>query len=189
MVSRQFVIVNSCPSPPGSVLRAWELLQIVRRGDPDEMAETRVDLNHLERPWVPGACSDELREAVWTWCDAAAAWLNREYAWRPTHLIPPCWARHPHIANELPVLVFNRWLADDALGPEALEEWHRYALPTFLDRMQNRLGESTCRSGKHQDWPAESRHAAYLSAELADDRADVIFGDTHAAIDLLSKRA
>lgn len=188
-MNSEFVIVNPYPRPPGSVLRAWELLQVVRRGDPDEMTETGVDLNHLERPWVPGGCSDDLREGVWIWCDAVASWINREYAWKPTHLIPPCWTRHPHIANELPVLAFSRWLADDALGPEALEEWHRYALPTFLDRMQNRLGESTCRSGKHQDWPAESRHAAYVGNELANSRADAIYADTHHAIALLPRRA
>jgi hypothetical protein len=38
------------------MLRAWELLQIVRRGDADEMAESGVDLNDLPRPWMPGQC-------------------------------------------------------------------------------------------------------------------------------------
>ncbi len=53
-----------------------------------------------------------------------------------------------------------------------------------LDRMQNRLGESTCRTGKHQDWPADSRYAAYFSDDAADDRANLIYTDTHEATPL-----
>ena len=47
-----------------------------------------------------------------------------------------------------------------------MEEWNRYAFPMFSDRMTERLGESTCRTGRHQDWPAESRYAAFLDAPL-----------------------
>ena len=50
--------------------------------------------------------------------------------------------------------------------------------------MTNRMGESTCRTGKHQDWPAESRYTAFFSDELASDRADVIHIDSHPAIPL-----
>jgi hypothetical protein len=103
---------------------------------------------------------------------------------RPTQLIPACWPRHPHLANELPVLAFTRWLAEDSLGPESIKDWHRYALPMFLDRMTSRIGESSCRTGKHQDWPAESRYTAFFSDELANDRADVIHIDSHPAIPL-----
>ena len=52
----RFLIATAFPQPPGSMLRAWELLQIVRRGDADEMAESGVDLNDLPRPWMPGQC-------------------------------------------------------------------------------------------------------------------------------------
>jgi len=184
VVTGRFLIATEFPQPPGSMLRAWELLQIVRRGDADEMAESGVDLNDLPRPWMPGQCPDDLREGMWTWCDAVAGWLNREYVWRPTQLIPACWPRHPHLANELPVLAFTRWLAEDSLGPESIEDWHRYALPMFLDRMTSRMGESSCRTGKHQDWPAESRYTAFFSDELANDRADLIHIDSHPAIPL-----
>ena len=189
MVTNGFVIVGSFPEPPPSVQRAWELLEIARRGDADEIADSGIDLHALQRPWVPAQSSDTLREGIWEWCDAVAAWINREYAWKPVHLVPPCWPRHPHIANELPGLVFSRWLAADAFGPEALEDWHRYTFPMFLDRMQGRLGESTCRTGRHQDWPAETRYTAYVGDHLADDRADLIFADTHPTIDIHSRRA
>jgi hypothetical protein len=105
-----------------------------------------------------------LSAAIWSWCDDVVAWINHEYAWRPAQMIPGCWRSHPHIARELPVLAVLRWTAENAAGPELVEEWNRYALPLFCDRMAQRLGESTCRTGKHQDWPAQSRYIASLDA-------------------------
>lgn len=183
----RFLIAEPFPEPSGSIVRASELLQVVRRGDADEMASYRVSLDDLPRPWLPATCPDELREHVWTWCDDVAAWVNRQYTWRPTQMIPPCWPQHPHIANELPVLAFMRWLAEDNLGPDALGNWHRDDFPMFLDRMTNRLGESTCRSGKHQDWPADGRFATYL--DHATDRADLIHSDAHPVVALRPQRA
>ena len=60
------------------------------------------------------------------------------------------------------MLAVLRWQAEVATGPEPVEDWNRYALPAFCDRMVGRLGESTCRKGRHQPWPAESRYVAFL---------------------------
>jgi hypothetical protein len=165
------------PTPPGAVLRALQLLQILRRGDPDEIAAAG-DLSNLPRPWDPPTCPDELREAVWEWCDLVAAWLNHEYAWRPTRMIPPCWPHHAHIARELAVLAILRWNAEESTTPEPVEEWHRYTFPMFCDRMTNRLGESACRTAKHIDWPAEGRYAAFVGDESSGERQQVIYADT-----------
>jgi hypothetical protein len=175
------------PTPPGSVLKALELLQVVRRNDPDELAAAG-DLTDLPRPWEPARCPQELREAIWEWCDRVAAWLNHEYAWRPTQMIPSCWPLHPHIAHELPVLAILRWTAEEATTPDLLEEWHRYAFPMFCDRMVNRLGESGCRTGKHIDWPAEGRHAAHTSTDAATQRQNAIYADTRPITALHSTR-
>jgi hypothetical protein len=155
------VIVLPFPPPSLAVLRALELLQIVRRGDRGGAAPAGA-VADLERPWEPASCSAELSAAVWSWCDDVVAWINHEYAWRPVQMVPACWARHPHIARELPVLAVLRWTAENAAGPEPVEEWNRYAFPLFCERMTERLGQSTCRTGKHQDWPAESRYVAFL---------------------------
>ena len=112
----------------------------------------------------PAACSGELSTAVWSWCRDVVAWINHEYAWRPAQMVPACWSHHAHIARELPVLVVLRWEAESAAGPQLMEEWNRYAFPMFCERMAQRLGESTCRVGRHQDWPAESRYTAFLDA-------------------------
>jgi hypothetical protein len=72
-------------------------------------------------------------------------------------MIPACWLQHPHLAQELPALACQRLAAQDSYDVAALEEWNRYTLPTFLDRMSGRLGESTCRDGRHMDWPGAAR--------------------------------
>jgi hypothetical protein len=155
------VIVLPFPSPPMMVLGALELLADQRRRESGRSARPGVGAD-LERPWEPAGCSSELGAAVWDWCGDVAAWINHEFAWRPTSLIPACWRSHPHIARELPVLAVLRWQAETATGPEPVEEWNRYAFPMFCDRMVGRLGESTCRTGRHQPWPAESRYVAFL---------------------------
>lgn len=185
--SSGIAILTRFPTPPGSVLRALELLEVVRRDDADEMAEYG-DLTDLPRPWDPATCPPGLRAAVWSWCDAVTEWINHEYAWRPTQMIPPCWPHHAHIAHELPALAIQRWDAGQSTRPDALEDWHRYTLPMFYERMFTRLGESTCRAGKHTDWPAESRIVAYNSAAAVEDRQTVIHLDTHPVTELRTAR-
>jgi hypothetical protein len=177
LVSGHPRIAQPFPTPPGAVLHALQLLHILRRGDPDEMGEAG-DLTDLPRPWEPASCPDELREAIWEWCDLVAAWLNHEYVWRPAQMIPPCWPLHAHLARELAVLAILRWNAEQATTPEAVEEWHRYALPMFCDRMNSRIGESTCRTAKHVDWPAEGRYDAFISEPSVADRSNTIYADS-----------
>lgn len=172
------VIVTRFPPAPAQVRQALTALAIVRGGDLDPIAELG-DTRDLPRPWDPATCPGDLRQQVWLWCDDVAGWLNRDYTWRPATLIPLCWPRHLHIANELPVLACSRAAADDSAGPELLEEWHRHHLPLFLDRVASRLGESTCRTGKHQEWPAAARYDASTTPEATTARHDLIHTDTH----------
>jgi hypothetical protein len=163
------VIATRFPTPPGSVIRALHMLQILRRGDPEEIKAAGIGAD-VPRPWDPASCPANLREDVWVWCDDVAAWINHEYAWRPGQMIPPCWPQHAHIARELAVLAFLRWAAEAATGPEVVEDWHRYTFPMFCERMFSRLGESTCRTGDHAVWPAESRNHSYSSDKPTADR-------------------
>ena len=59
-----------------------------------------------------------------------------------------------------------------------MEEWHRYTLPSFHDRLRSRI-RSHC-DGSHQPWPAKGRQTRYRDG--ADDRSQR-FAD-----DLLSSR-
>lgn len=151
------------PAPPMSVLAALDLLHGVH-GQEGKQAFPASAVAELERPWEPASCTAELAEAVWSWCDDVVLWLNHEFAWRPAQLIPACWQNHPHIARELPVLAVLRWEAEASASPEQTEEWNRYAFPAFSDRLTERLGEGTCRTGRHQAWPAQSRYASLATA-------------------------
>jgi hypothetical protein len=154
------MVPETFPVPGPLVREALGVIAIVRSGD-EELIEQLGDLEELPRPWEPDTCSGPLLAQVWLWCDQVVQWINHEYAWRPTTMIPSCWPAHPHLTRELPALACQRHAAREALDVTGLEEWHRYTLPTFIDRMIGRLGESTCRDGRHIEWPAGPRHAAY----------------------------
>lgn len=49
-------------------------------------------------------------------------WLNREYTWDASGLIPSCWPLHPHLVHELAVLADQRRRAGLAMTSDALEE-------------------------------------------------------------------
>lgn len=171
------MILDPAPPPPPLVRYALDRLAAARRGDPSDLA-TLGDLTELARPWDPAACGRGLRTQIWDWCEAFADWINRTYAWRPTHLIPACWPHHPHIAAELPVLACLRVAAEDALTVDDLEEWHRSSLPLFLERLADRVGEATCRGGAHTPWPAAARTTAYHHEDAVADRAARVAADT-----------
>lgn len=175
-------ILTPFPAPPGAVLHALQLLDVLRRGDEDEMAKYGADLRSTPRPWEPSTCPRDLREAIWLWCDGVVEWINYEYIWRSAQTIPACWLHHRHIARELPLLAVQRWRADTSTGLDATDEWHRYALPMFLDRLRDRIGEGACMSGKHDGWPAEPRAAAYSDAAAVDARQTVIHHDAHPVV-------
>lgn len=160
------MIVAPFPTPPDPVSEALNVLAVLRSGN-QKRIELLGDRKNLPRPWNPASCPGELRADLWRWCDEIASWINREYAWRPTGMIPGCWPRHPHIAQELAVLGCLRLTAEDSYSPELLEDWHRSALPLFLDRIATRIGDGGCRTGRHVDWPGASRHRA------DDDRAAI----------------
>jgi hypothetical protein len=173
-------IVDPFPKPPGSIRHALQTLAVLRSGDKDAIANLG-DTEDAPRPWDPSNCDEELREALWKWCDDVVGWINSQYVWRPTMMIPICWPLHPHIAQELPALAMLRHAAQTALVPDLAEEWHRYTLPQFMDRMISRLGDSasTCRAGKHADWPAANRQQDFTRATSVETRRELFYNDTH----------
>ena len=147
---------------PGPLIEAayLDLYLAVEGEDLDQDAVGDPDL--LPRPWDPPTCRDpELRAELWDWLDAVVIWLNHEYVWDPTGMIPPCWPQHPHLVHEIAVLADQRRRAGTALDSNALEEWHRYSLPGFHERMRGRL-KTHCEQD-HQPWPARSRHLRHTA--------------------------
>ena len=66
---------------------------------------------------------------------------------------PACRPQHPHFVDEIAVFADQHQRAGQALTSEALEEWHRYSLPSFTERMRTRL-RNHCQED-HQSWPAK----------------------------------
>ncbi len=152
------------PAPPQPMVRPFPLpgKQLTYVYEELDMAATaargpapRPDA--LYRPWDPPSCTDPVvRAELWTWLDAVADWLNTEYTWNADAMIPTCWPHHPHMVHELAVLADQRYTAGLAYTSVPLEEWHRYALPAFINRMTERI-RSHC-TEHHDDWPGKPRH-------------------------------
>ncbi len=170
------------PFPTGGNLikLAYRELNIAAHGDQDHV-RALGDISQLPRPWDPPTCTQpELREQVWAWLEDVVSWLNHEYTWDINGTIPACWPRHPHLVHEVAVLADQRRRAGLALNSDALEEWHRYALPAFTDRMRSRTKDH-CEEG-HQGWPGKSRYTRHTSGGSTADRARVYRADVATTI-------
>ena len=116
-----------------------------------------------------------LRRELWQWLEEVAVWVNTQCTWDTADLIPPCWPAHPHLVQELAVLADQRRQAGLMLTSDGLEDWFRYTLPAFTDRMRDRL-RSHCQDG-HQPSPARGRHAVHAAPEHRQARSRVVEDD------------
>ena len=170
-------IVQEFPPPTRLLTSAFAELQIARSDD-DEARQALGDLSALARPWDPASCPPTLREELWIWLDRVVGWINHEYTWQHDRVIPACWPAHPHIVHDVAVIACLRYSAGHALTADPLEDWHRYALPAFFDRMTARLGGSPCPPGEHKPWPARGRFSDYESEGALRRRMDTYAKDT-----------
>ena len=158
------------PLPDGPELSAaYRDLHFAAHGDDDTKALIG-DPALLPRPWDPPTCRKrQLRQELWEWLDEVVTWFNTEYVWDPTSgMIPPCWPRHPHLVHEIAVLADQRRRAGIDTSSNSLEEWHRYTVPAFLDRLRQRT-KSHCEE-HHQPWPARARQSRHLAEAAVADR-------------------
>ena len=173
----QTPILEPFPRPGPMVAAAYRDLAVAQYGTANEKRQLG-SFETLPRPWDPSSCPPSLRAQVWAWLDDVATWVNRSYTWALKAGIPPCWPRHPHLAHELPVLADQRLHAGRALSSTPLEEWHRYTLPAFLDRLQTRLETGCTSAAGHDPWPAAPRHRRHTHPDQAAERAAVFAADT-----------
>jgi len=161
---------------PGPLLRlAYRELRLAAHGS-EQQRRALGDHARLPRPWDPASCRQpDLRLELWEWLEAVAAWLNQDYTWDAAAMIPPCWPRHPHLVHELSVLADQRRQAGSAATSDALEDWHRFTLPGFLDRTRSRL-RGHC-DDDHQSWPGKARHTRHTDETSRAERADAFTAD------------
>lgn len=162
-------IVQRFPAPGRRVEQAYRELETAQYGSPEDQ-QALGNPRLLARPWDPPTCVDPpLRTDLWEWLERVVVWLNHEYVWDVTGMIPPCWPRHPHLVHEIAVIADLRRTAGLALTGDGLEEWHRYALPAFTERMRQRM-RAHCEEKDHQPWPAQGRHTRHAGPESAGER-------------------
>ncbi|WP_232546982.1 hypothetical protein [Propioniciclava soli] len=168
-------LVRAFPTPGPLLGTAYRDLYLATEGSDNQKAAIG-DPSLLPKPWDPPTCRNpQLRAELWGWLDAVAIWINHEYVWDPDSTIPPCWPQHPHIVHELAVMADQRRRAGITLDSNALEEWHRYTLPGFLERLRGRL-KAHCETD-HQPWPARGRGARYTDTRNTERRRDAFNGD------------
>ncbi len=168
-------LVRAFPTPGPLLGTAYRDLYLAAEGSDNQKA-TIGDPTLLPKPWDPPTCRNpHLRAELWEWIDEVVLWVNQEYVWDPEGLIPPCWPHHPHLVHELAVLTDQRRRVGISLDSNGLEEWHRYSLPGFFDRLRARL-KAHC-DQDHQPWPARSRDFRYTDTRNTDLRQDAFNGD------------
>ncbi|MCM3556669.1 hypothetical protein M3697_16405 [Janibacter melonis] len=163
------------PTPGKGLQLAYRELHLAQYGT-DEQKEALGDITTLPRPWAPETVTQpRLRHELWTWLEGVVTWLNHEYTWDVAGIVPTCWPKHPHLVHEIAVLADQRRRARLALTSDALEEWHRYVLPAFVDRMKLRL-RSHCED-RHQDWPGRARHTRHAGKDERTSRERLYLRD------------
>ena len=167
------------PAPGQLVALAYRELDLAANGSAEQI-RALGDVRLLPRPWDPATCrTPQLREQLWAWLEAVVAWLLSEYVWDVADAIPACWPEHPHLVHEVAVVADQRRRAGHAFTSDALEEWHRYNLPAFTERMKARL-RNHCEDG-HQPWPANGRYTRYMAETSRCAREDHCPADIGAA--------
>jgi len=156
------------PMPTGPELQgAYSDLYLASTGD--NATKKRIgNPKDLPRPWDPPTCTtEELRRELWEWLEAVAAWFNHEYVWDvgAGGFIPACWPLHPPLVHEIAVLADQRRRAGIDTTSASLEEWHRYTVPAFNERLRDRT-KVLC-DEVHKAWPARSRYTRFDAASTA----------------------
>lgn len=170
------------PPPDGVELqKAYKDLYLSANGDEATKKQLGNPAN-LPRPWDPPTClKPELRRELWAWLDEVVTWFNHEYVWdHNAGMIPACWPQHPHLVHEIAVLADQRRRASLDPTSSALEEWHRYSVPGFLERLKTRT-KNSC-DEHHSGWPASGRHDRHVGKTATTDRQRM-FADDLAAFE------
>lgn len=159
-------LVRPFPVVGRRMVRAYLDLSRLEQATKPEDVRDLGPIDRIPRPWDVASITDvELRLEVWQWLDAVVDWINTEYAWQVTDIIPACWAEHPHLVHDLGTLADQRRRAGLAATSDALEDWQRYSLPYFLDRTKNRL-KGMCEA-HHRPAVGTARVASYRDADVA----------------------
>ena len=177
-------LVQPFPMPDSDLIRdAYWNLYLSEEGT-EQQKEHLGDASLLPRPWDIATCTTpDLRRDVWEWYENVVAWFTHDNVWDPAAgFIPPCWPLHPHLVHEIGTLADQRRRVALAITSNAMEEWHRYSAPSFLDRLQERIKQHC--DDQHQAWPARARFNRYGGEPIAASRRQAQASDVATALTL-----
>jgi hypothetical protein len=130
---------------------------------PPDLDNAPADQKTENRPggWDWAAQTDRSAAVLAQALDRFVVYFNHRYAWTRDQTIPPCWAEHGPLIEEVTTLMWSRWGAFQGplAGPEAAQTWHTYHLPLFTARIIAWIGAEAaadCRAGHHQ--PSRLHH-------------------------------
>lgn len=131
------------------------------------------------RPWNWIEFDREEAATMWRILKEFVAFLNRRYVERAEQTIPPCWAEHGALVEELTTLFWARWHAfetEDATVGGA-QFWHNHSMPQFLERMPRWLGPDRlhkCQAGKHAECLLEEPPLEWENKTAAIGNLDIL---------------
>jgi hypothetical protein len=159
-------------------------------GEPDPLPRAwRFDARSMEafelvtpRPWNWLELDDVDAAQLWRILEEFVTYFNARYVERAEQLVPPCWAFHGALVEELTTLCWARYHAFEsgAGSVGGAQFWHTYSTPGFIDRMTRWVGPDRlrkCQAGKHEEvdvpeptnaleWEAERRRIARDDGDL-----------------------
>ena len=119
---------------------AYDDLYLATSGD--EKTKRRIgNPANLPRPWDPPTCRS-LNYAASYGSGSNKSSTGSTPSTSGTSpggaMIPPCWPQHPHLVHEIAVVADQRRRASIDTSSNSLEEWHRYTIPAFTERLKFR---------------------------------------------------
>ncbi len=115
----------------------------------------RFSFSSSTRPWNWMELDAEDADQLFALLSGFVSYFNARYGERPEQRIPPCWAEHGALVEELTTLFWARWHAFESphgsIG--GAQYWHSYTLPSFYEHMRGWLGSGlvSCEHGYHRD--------------------------------------
>jgi hypothetical protein len=130
-------------------------------------ARTKVRFGDGLRPWNWAELDTAEAEKLWALLRRFVVFFNARYAPEGARRVPPCWAEHGALIEELTTLWWAHWQAFESAHASigGAQYWHSYTLPGFFERMSRWLGDDAlaCGQGRHRDGdnPAPATTAAW----------------------------
>lgn len=133
---------------PGTLLASTTIDAEPDLDDLDALVDEILGSKPRPLDWtcLAGAAAEEARAALDTW----VRWLVTRYAIEGRE-IPPCWAEHGDLFEELSALHTAHQAAFDAAGPPTgPADWHA-TLANTRARLQLAVARAGCRAGQHRE--------------------------------------